>query len=367
MYQPLDAAAKAIALRPGQPQPMPFKRPKAKAEPSKLSTAATAGLEAQCIILTKQGPSPSEEAPLNEGAAQTANPEGNSEGNPEENTDASPEISKTDRAGIDFSQSHWTNLAIGGLLLSLPVGVSAAAYHVIATPPQPNCNQPQRLRSDLAELQCLRRAMQSEDNSNIVHSLQALQNWSEESPVYALSQRLLEDWSVVALSLAHQEFEAGQWDSAARLAAAVPAQVELSSQAQERLTLWQKVQQQGENAHRSALAALEQQNWKAARNHAKTLASLGNDYWRQQGIQALPEQIEMAQQAQQPTADEGQLSAIAPIQQQPVPPSGAQRQSLPAVPATPGRSRFSMPVLVSLERLTVADPKPETPGFSTLA
>jgi len=355
MYQPLDAAAKAIALRPGQPQPMPFKRPKAKVEPSKLSTAATAGLEAQCLTLPKQKPSLSEEESLNEGVAQEANPETDSE------------IPETESAGIDFSQSHWTNLAIGGLLMSLPIGVSAAAYHVIATPPKPNCNQPQQLQSDLAELQCLRRAMQSEDNSNIVRSLQALQNWSEESPVYPLSQRLLEDWSVVALSLAHQEFEAGQWDSAARLAAAVPAQVELGSQAQERLTLWQKVQQQGESAHRLALKALEQQDWQTARSHAQTLASLGNDYWRQQGIQALPEQIEMAQQAQQPIADEGQLSAIAPTPQQPTPSSGAQRQSLPAVPATPGRSRFSMPVLISLERLTVVDPKPATPGFSTLA
>ena len=264
---------------------------------------------------------------------------------------------------LDFSQPQWTQFAIAALLISLPTGVSLAAFRAIATPPQPRCNQPQTFQADLAELQCLHQAMQSNEHPALIRSLKPLKNWSSDSPVYGLSQRLLEDWSVVALSLAHQEFEAGRWENAARLAAAIPASLELGNQAQERLTLWQKVQSQGEKAYDLALEALEQQDWQTARDHAKTLANIGNDYWKQQGIQALPEQIDLAIQAQQPSNDESaQLSASAaglPMPQQ-------QQQPKRSQPAMPGRSRFAMP-LVSLKKLNVGDPSLTGPEFSATA
>ncbi len=264
---------------------------------------------------------------------------------------------------LAFSHPQCTQLAIAALLMSLPTGVSVVAFRAIATLPQPRCNQPQQFRADLAELQCLHQAMQSEDQPTLIRSLNQLQNWSSESPVYGLSQRLLEDWSVVALSLAHQEFESGHWDNAARLAVAIPTSLDLGNQAQERLTIWQKIQNQGEKAHDLALEALEKQDWQTARDHAKTLANLGNDYWRKQGIQALPEQIELARQAQQPSAEgKAELSASAqtglPFEEK----RQGQRQRR-SQPALPGRSRFTLP-LISLKELTVGDPSPNKPEFS---
>ncbi len=259
---------------------------------------------------------------------------------------------------VDFSQPQWTQIAIAALLMSLPTGVSLVAFRAIATPPQPRCNQPQTFQADLAELQCLHQAMQSNEHPALIRSLKQLKNWSHESPVYGLSQRLLEDWSVVALSLAHEEFEAGRWENAARLAAAIPVSLELGSQAQERLTLWQKVQSQGEKAYDLALEALEQQDWQTARDHAKTLATIGNDYWRQQGIQALPEQIELARQAQQLSDEEAaQLSASAAGL--PLPRQGQQQKhSQPAK-----RSHFAIRPM-SLKELTVEDPSLAEPVFS---
>ncbi len=265
---------------------------------------------------------------------------------------------------VDFSQPQWSQLAIAALLFSLPTGVSLAAFRAIAIPPQPRCNQAQAFQADLAELQCLHQAMQSNEHPTLIHSLQQLQNWSSESPVYSLSQRLLEDWSVVALSVAHQEFEAGRWENAARLATAIPTSLELGNQAQEHLTLWQKVQDQGKKAHDLALEALKQQDWQTARNHAQTLANLSNDYWRKQGIQALPEQIELARQAQQPSTPEtAQLSASTVELSLPQQPQQRRRSQ----PAMPERSRFSMP-LISLKKLTVGDPtSPTGPEFSATA
>lgn len=276
---------------------------------------------------------------------------------------------------IDWSQPCWNRLAIASLLLSFPTGVSVAAFQVLAQPPQPNCDQSQYFQADLAKLQCLRQAMQSSEHQAILQALQQLQNWPSDSPVYGLSQRLLEDWSVVALSLARREFEAGQWNKAVQLASAIPAQLSLGSRAQTELNFWKTVRDQGQVAYDLALGALEKQDWQTARGHAETLAQLSNDYWRQQGLKELPqqielarqEQIELARQAQQPSAeDEGQWTAF--LHNLP----GAREQQLPqrSPGATAGsrrRSRFSMPVVVSLERLMVAEPKPASPEFSQSA
>lgn len=258
---------------------------------------------------------------------------------------------------IELSPQQWTQLAIVGFLISLPTGISFAAFQVLAAPPQPRCNQPQRFQADLAELQCLHQAMQSNDQPELLQALQKLQNWSIESPVYGLSQRLLEDWSVVALSMARQEFEAGRWENAAQLAAAIPDSLELREQAQEHLSLWETIRGQGEKTYELAIAALDQQDWQTAKTHAHTLAGLGNDYWRQKGIQALPEQIELARQAQQPSDEEGaQLSASTAGLPHP-----QQKQSQPALP---GRSRFTMPI-ISLKKLTAVDPIAKAPEFAT--
>lgn len=267
---------------------------------------------------------------------------------------------------IELSSQQWTQLAIAGFLISLPTGVSFAAFQVLAAPPQPRCNQPQRFQADLARLQCLHQAMQSNDQPELLQALQKLQNWSIESPVYGLSQRLLEDWSVVALSMARQEFEAGRWENAAQLAAAIPDSLELREQVQEHLSLWETIRGQGEKTYELAIAALDQQDWQTAKAHAHTLAGLGNDYWRQKGIQALPEQIELARQAQQPSDEEGaQLSDSTEGAQLSDSTAGLphpqQKQSQPALP---GRSRFTMPI-ISLKKLTAVDPIAKAPEFAT--
>lgn len=255
---------------------------------------------------------------------------------------------------IDFSQSHWHYLTLGALILSLPTGVSLAAFQAIASPPTPNCNQPQKFQAELAQLQCLHQALESGETQAIIRALPQLQAWPSDSPVYSVAQRLLKDWSVVALSMADLEFEAGQWDSATRLAQAIPTELALGNEAQQRLSLWQQIQGQGDKVYKLAVDALEQQDWSAARQHAKTLANLSNDYWRQQGLQALPQKIDAALQAQQPQEDATQLSA-APV-------NLPQPSTHPNPPAR--KSRLAMPILMSVASLTISAPAPTRPEFS---
>lgn len=264
---------------------------------------------------------------------------------------------KTIRQQVDFSQPHWHYLALGTLLLSLPTGVSLAALQTIASPPKANCNQPQQFRAELAELQCLHQAMESGDTQALTRALPKLQAWPSDSPVHSVAQRLLQDWSVVALSLAHREFETGQWDSAIRLAEAVPAELALGNE--EQLSLWRQIKARGEQAYELALDALEQQDWTTARQQAQTLASLNNDYWRQQGLQTLPEQIDKALQAQQPQDRLPQISAALELRH-----ADSSRAWLSEKPASVGRSPKAMPILISIASLSISAPSPTRPEFS---
>ncbi|NJN32332.1 MAG: hypothetical protein HC824_19325 [Synechococcales cyanobacterium RM1_1_8] len=242
----------------------------------------------------------------------------------------------------------WT---LGLLLLALPLGVSGIALQVLAMPPDPHCDSPNLLghafRADLAQLQCLRQAMRSGGNSAIISGLAQLQAWPSDSPVYSLAQRLLEDWSLVAWSQAQVEFQAGRWEAAARLTGAIPAQIQLRTEAQERLGLWQQIQAQGEQAYGLAQAALRAQDWPGVLRQAETLASLGNDYWQQQGLYELPSQVAQAQASQAPPHGSSQQAMAEPGPPQP-------REDL----------RFALPVLVSLERLRVSEPRQHRPEFS---
>ena len=263
---------------------------------------------------------------------------------------------------IDVSQPHWQYLSLGALLLSLPTGVSLAALQAIASPPETHCNQPQQFQADLAQLQCLHQGLESGEVQAIIRALPQLQAWPSDSPVHSVAQRLLKDWSVVALSMADLEFEAGEWDSATRLARAIPTELALGNEAQRRLNLWQQVKQQGDKTYKLALEALEQQNWTAARGHAKTLASLSNDYWRQQGLQALPQKIDEALQAQRPQGSAAQVSAAPAGLHQ----SSRKSHALSKKSGSIRRSRKAMPVFMSVASLSISGPAPTRPEFSAI-
>jgi hypothetical protein len=253
-----------------------------------------------------------------------------------------------------ISRRDWSALTIGCLLLGLPLGTTALALHWISTPPQPRCQQSDPFRSDLAELQCLRRAMDSAQPQAVIAGLQQLQNWPQASPVYRVAQQLRQDWSQVAYSMAQEAFEAGEWQTAAQLTAMIPQEAPLGEKAQARLGLWQQIQAQGERAYDLAQEALQGENWSQALQYAETLANLQNDYWRRQGLHELPSIIAQGQQQDSPEATEadGFNQAQGPILPQPRPSNSS------------GRSRPGLPVLISLDRLRVSEPQGMAPEFS---
>lgn len=250
-------------------------------------------------------------------------------------------------------QRDWTLTKLGFCLLAVPWATGAAAFHWLAAVPEsPNCQTSHWAKADLARLQCLQQKMRTGESRQVLAGIRQLKDWPQDSPVYLVSQQLLEDWSVVAWSQAQVEFDAGEWETSARLVAEIPRQFELWNHAQARSTLWKNVQSQGEQLYGLAQAAIQAQNWAEALKHAQALTHLENDYWRRQGIRELPSLIQARQASAQDAASPGPL-ASSPL---------APRAANPASQRTP--LRLSPPLVVSLNRPSSVEPAQVRPEFS---
>lgn len=206
------------------------------------------------------------------------------------------------------TQTHgfgrWVNqwLQWTGILLSLPCGTGLVAYHSMTQAAAPRtCPRGVVPASDLEELRCLATKMASGKERSLAAGLRQLQQWSPESPLHPLAQRMLSDWQVVAWSQIQGSFERGDWSAMDTLLDALPADDE-SLPSTQQIQEWQAIRDRGETLHRKAQAAIAAQNWEEARRQAQHLAQLGNDYWRQQGLKTLPAKIE--QQAQAPSSED---------------------------------------------------------------
>jgi hypothetical protein len=119
-----------------------------------------------------------------------------------------------------------------------------------------------------------------------------MRSWSKEQMLYPVAERQLQSWAAVLLGLARHQFDQGHWQDAEALLAEIPASSTLHDEAQAQRTDWLRVRRQGEDLLAQAHRAIATQRWQSARLYAQQLSGLSNDYWRRQGLETLPGQID---------------------------------------------------------------------------
>jgi hypothetical protein len=198
----------------------------------------------------------------------------------------------TDRLGTH----PWSKPA---LLLALPWGTAAVAFQALAgVPGQGTCSFNPLPLSDLDQLHCAREQMRSQDPTVVIQGFRQMRSWSKEQMLYPVAERQLQSWAAVLLGLARHQFDQGHWQDAEALLAEIPESSALHGEAQAQRTAWLRVRRQGEDLLAQAHQAIATQRWQAARTYAQQLSGLSNDYWRRQGLETLPGQID--RQAQLP-------------------------------------------------------------------
>jgi hypothetical protein len=179
------------------------------------------------------------------------------------------------------------------LLLALPWGTAAVAFQALAgVPGQGACSFNPLPLSDLDQLHCARERMRSQDPRTVIQGFRQLRGWSKDQLLYPVAERQLQSWAAVLLGLARYQFDQGNWRDAEALLAEIPESSSLHRDAQVQRTAWLGVRRQGEDLLGQAKQAIASQRWQAARRYAQRLSGLSNDYWRRQGLETLPGQID---------------------------------------------------------------------------
>jgi hypothetical protein len=179
------------------------------------------------------------------------------------------------------------------LLLALPWGTAAVAFQALAgVPGQGACAFNPLPLSDLDQLHCAREQMRSQDPTAVIQGFRHLSRWSKDQMLYPVAERQLQSWAAVLLGLARHQFDQGHWQDAEALLAEIPESSPLHGEAQSQRTDWLRVQRQGEDLLAQAHQAIAAQRWQSARLYAQQLSGLSNDYWRRQGLETLPGQID---------------------------------------------------------------------------
>ncbi|MBF2090322.1 MAG: hypothetical protein IGR80_07765 [Synechococcales cyanobacterium K44_A2020_017] len=202
----------------------------------------------------------------------------------------------------------WTSLWLGALALS--GGLSMVAYQRLTDlPPVPDCRALSPLSADAERLFCAREAAQSGYLGDLTSAVDLVRDWPENHPLQRETQVLLQDWSRALLKLAKAEIEQSNLFGAVDIASRIPANSPVYEEAQEAIAAWQYQWQEGEAIYDEAQVALQQQDWDEATAQLRALGQLQNDYWRQQQVDALAQQILLEQEAWRVLQQARQLAA----------------------------------------------------------
>ncbi|MDY6785909.1 MAG: hypothetical protein SW833_25730 [Cyanobacteriota bacterium] len=160
-----------------------------------------------------------------------------------------------------------------------------------------NCQRFVPMTSDRERLYCLQQAVDAGDSDSLVAAVDLAGTWGEGHPLFAESQNLLRSWSNTILNLAREEIEAGRMDEAVGWIARIPPASPLYPEARVAIATWQEEWKQGEEVTQQVEKALQQQDWKGAKQGVASLSELKSDYWRVQKVEQLGLRLSQEQAA----------------------------------------------------------------------
>lgn len=198
------------------------------------------------------------------------------------------------------ARKTWSLSQILVAMLCACGGIGAIALlWLLSLPPQTDCRNISPLSPDIQRLNCAQQAIQAGDVSQLLEGLRWVSSWTPEHPLYAQGQGQLNRWSKALLQLARQKFEQSDLQGAVDLATQIPSASPVHAEAQELITEWQGIWQQGEAISAAAEAALKTQKWHLVEDKILELGSFTNDYWRRTKVDELTQRLLLEKEARQ--------------------------------------------------------------------
>jgi hypothetical protein len=151
---------------------------------------------------------------------------------------------------------------------------------MLSLPPAPECDKLTALSADMERLYCAEAAARTGELPQLMASINSLDRWTDDQPLYREAQRLVNEWSAQLLVMARQKMRAGDLDGAMAIVNEIPTSTPVYREVQESVAQWTALWSEAESIRTAALEAMEQQNWGAALSTVRELEYVPHDYWR---------------------------------------------------------------------------------------
>lgn len=197
----------------------------------------------------------------------------------------------------DFRPGRWFWLAMV-VIAGLPIGVATLAITWLSLPAATQCDWLNELTTSSSQrLYCAQEVAHDPTSKNLAEAIRLANGLPDDDPLRPDADRRIHRWSLRLLELGEAEFQAGQLETALLMLQAIPPGTEAAPLAEQRSEQWKARWQEAEDIQAEVEQAITDENWFHARNQARRLLILGNDYWANDRYAALMEQLQQAKEA----------------------------------------------------------------------
>lgn len=197
-----------------------------------------------------------------------------------------------------MAAAWWGLWLVPTLALSAGAGLWAVK-NLLELPNLPQCRSSARTENTpSARVYCAEQLADGKRVQDFRQAILLVSGISDQDPLHNESRRLIEQWSRSILDLGETDFQAGDLESAIKIAGAIPRTVHTHSLAQERIERWQSIWDRAEKLYQQTEDEISQRQWSVAMNTAKSLLTVGNQHWATTKHQELMQQLQAAKETQ---------------------------------------------------------------------
>jgi hypothetical protein len=128
-------------------------------------------------------------------------------------------------------------------------------------------------------LHCAQTIAGSHTPDDLFEAIRLVQGIPMDQEFRQTGDRLIQRWSLELVGLAEAAFQKGELQEAIRIARRIPMQSNTGRSLDQQMSQWQEIWSKAEAIYRDAEAEIPETNWTKAFGLAKSLLTVGNDYW----------------------------------------------------------------------------------------